>query len=213
MRIDWLFKNLNKIIDKEIESFSNSIIYLDSEQLYELYSSLFGLKGRPSLEVQQISGTFKANLFLTGTDVSGNISKSFEISDIHLLKAILEKIEIKYKHITNGDDVKNNQKQKVWLKGELKNRIHETVGVDLNIKRVLNTEFYCHNIRFDLPVLDYYVSSIYRSLLVSKKGFNEDVKVLGYIHNYNEVPTGTADAPKTYYIGTISPIFIFRINK
>lgn len=118
MNINWIFKNIESIINSDIDTFSDSIIYLDPEQLSELYSILSGLKGRPSVEVRKISGEIKASLIL-GTSVSGDVSKTIEISDTHLLKAILPALRKRYVTLSDCALFKQKIKQRVWLKGKL----------------------------------------------------------------------------------------------
>ncbi len=220
MNIDWLFKNIETITDEEFHRFSESIIYLDSEQLSALYSGLSGLKGRPLAEIQKVSGEIKAS-FLIGAGVSGDISKSFEISDSYLLKAILPKLRDKYTDVIDRNAFKQSQKQRVWIKGDFNNK--SSIYLDPNNFNVANikdykpiiktktwTEFHFEDINCDLPVIENYLSSIYRSLLFSKKSFEENVELFGYIHKLNEIKTGTSDHPTTSYIAIISPIFIFK---
>ena len=163
MNIDWLSKNLETITDEELHRFSESIIYLDSEQLSGLYSGLSGLKGRPLAEIQKLSGEIKASFFI-GAGVSGDISKSFEISDGYLLKAILAKLRNKYIEVIDRNAFKQSQKQRVWIKGNFNNKssIHLDPG-NFNIANIKEynpiiktktwTEFRFEDINCDLPII------------------------------------------------------------
>lgn len=222
MNIDWLFKNIETTIHTDDDSFGESIIYLDAEQLSQLYSSISGLKGRPTIEVQKISGEFKANLlFALGSGISGEISKSFEVSDAHLLKAIYPKIRKRYRQVLNLEEFWQNQGRKVWLKGIFsydfssypsvsKFNLKDVNSLQLEWMSKSTSKFYFDGIHCTIPFIENYLSSIYRSLYLGKKSFEENVDLLAYIHKYNEVKTGTTEHPTMAYVATISPIFILR---
>lgn len=201
MKLDWLFSSLKKPIDGDYERFSESIIYLDREQLSSLYSSLTGLKGRPQVEVQQISGAFQANLVLASPSLSSGVSQSCEISDSYLLSIILPQLKERYPKMNNGETLK--VRQKAWLDGLLCNTINTypmISGDDYHIETVLKTELRFDNLKCELLLIQAYMSSIYRPLIIEEKIFKEEVELFGYVHSCN------ADE------ALISPVFIFKRN-
>ncbi len=209
MGIDWLFKNLNQLINEGFDNFSESIIYLDAEQLYELYSSFTGLKGRPTVEIQQASGEIKASLLLAETGVTGGVSKSYEISDSHLLKIILPKLMEHYPEVNSGEMFKRHQKQRVWIEGELRNTIYirpPLMSLEPYQGRVVfKPEFYFDDFKCDLMLIENYLSSLYRPIFMENKEFKETAKLLGHVHMCKETETGRKDE------AIVSPIVILRI--
>ncbi len=205
MNLDWLLKNVEELIPGEFDSFPESIIYLDPEQLTELFSSFTSLKGRPKIEVQQISGGIKANVIVAGTDVQGGVSKTYEISDSHLLKIILPKLKQQYHEISNGDELKKMLKKRLWIKGKLRNTLYISPQMNferLNIRTFREPEFYFENIKSQLLITEDYLSSLYRPIFQREMDFEEPVELLWYIHSFKE-----SDGKS---IGIVSPIVILR---
>ena len=206
MKLDWLFKNLKQILKEDFDSFPESIIYMDSEQLTDLYSSFTGLKGRPKIEVQQVSCGFKTNIIVAGTDVQGGISKTYEISDSHLLKIILPKLKQQYQEITRADTFKEHEKKKVWIKGKFKNTLYISHHMDtrrLKVQSFREPEFYFEKIKCKLLITENYLSSLYRPIFLKEIEFEESVELLGLIHSFKK--------SDEKLLGVISPIVILRI--
>jgi hypothetical protein len=197
MITDWFFKNIETILTDDFDNFFETIIYLDVEQIYNLYSSITKLKGRPTVEIQKIKGGFKADLIL-GANISGAVSRTNEISDIYILKAILPKLKQYYAEINTVESLKNNVKKRVWIKGRLINSSQLKPGYEI----IFKPEFHFDNFKVDLLIEKNYLSSLYNPMFSQNIEFEENAELFGHIHIFKEIDK-TAKA-------IISPITIIR---
>lgn len=203
MNLDWLFQNLEKSIKEDYDSFHESIIYLDIEQLENLYSGFTGLKGRPTVEVQSVGGALKTNILLAGADLTGGISQTYGISDSHILKSILPKLKETYKEIDKLTP--DHLRQRVWLKGEFSNT-HYLGGVRTEFHPIYKPELILAKDKVcELLFIENFLSSLYRPVFEGNKGIKEPVELLGHIHVVND-----GDISKSKVQAIISPIVILR---
>ncbi len=211
MNIDWFFKNLSKTVSDQANDFFESILYLDVEQLATTYSGLTGLRERPKVEVQNIGGEYRSNLFSEGNGAPS--SQAFEVGDSHLLKAMLPGLKMAYVRVADPPVLKSAQKQRVWMEGTLRNTLYVLPrGLRCDARTsVLVLEFLQNDIKCTLTMLNQYVSSIYRPFITEERMFEEKADLFGYLHSCEEKKIAISSVKeKIAYQALVTPIAILR---
>ncbi len=212
MNIDWLFKNLLTTMSEQANDFFETIIYLDAEQLAATYHGLTGLSERPKVEVQNIGGEYKPSFF-SYTGVASASSQTFEVSDSHLLRAMLPGLKTAYPRVEDPPMLKSAQKQRVWVEGVLKNTLYVLPsGLRCEGKTTaLVLEFVQNDIKCTLTLLNQYMSSIYRPFIIEKRMFEEKAELFGYLHSCEEKKMAVSPVKeKIVYQAMMTPIAILR---
>lgn len=211
MNIDWFFKNLSKTVSDQANDFSESILYLDVEQLSTTYSGLTGLQERPKVEVQNIGGEYRSNFF---SESNGSaLSQTFEVADSHLLKAMLPGLKMAYVRVADPPVLKSAQKQRVWMEGTLRNTLYVLPrGLRCDTRTsTLVLEFLQNDIKCTLTMLNQYVSSIYRPFITEERMFEEKADLFGYLHSCEEKKIAISSVKeKIVYQALVTPIAILR---
>ena len=211
MNIDWFFKNLSKTVSDQANDFFESILYLDVEQLGTTYSGLTGLRERPKVEVQNIGGEYRSNLF---AESNGSVlSQTFEVGDSHLLKAMLPGLKMAYVRVADPPVLKSAQKQRVWIEGTLRNTLYVLPrGLRCDSRTsALVLEFIHNDIKCALTMHDQYVSSIYRPFITEERMFEEKADLFGYLHSCEEKKIAISSVKeKIVYQALVTPIAILR---
>jgi hypothetical protein len=211
MNIDWFFKNLSKTVSDQANDFFESILYLDVEQLATTYSGLTGLRERPKVEVQNIGGEYRSNLFSEGNGSAS--SQTFEVGDSHLFKAMLPGLKMAYVRVADPPVLKSAQKQRVWMEGTLRNTLYVLPrGLRCDARTsVLVLEFIQNDIKCTLTMLNQYVSSIYRPFITEERMFEEKADLFGYLHSCEEKKIAISSVKeKIAYQALVTPIAILR---
>ena len=212
MNIDWFFKNLSKTASDQANDFFESIIYLDAEQLVTTYSGLTGLRERPKAEVENIGGEYRLNFFSSAA-MGRASSQTFEVSDSHLLRAMLPGLKMAYLRVADPAVLKSARKQRVWLEGTLKNTLYvppRGLRCDTGTS-MLVLEFIQNDIKCTLTLLNQYMSSIYRPFITEERMFEEKADLLGYLHSCDEKKIAvSAVKEKIVYQALVTPIAILR---
>jgi hypothetical protein len=212
MNLDWLFKNLSKTVSDQANDFFESILYLDVEQLATTYSGLTGLRERPKVEVQNVGGEYRSNLFPTeGAGLTS--SQTFEVGDSHLLRAMLPGLKMAYLRVADPPVLKSAQKQRVWMEGTLKNSLYVLPrGLRCDARTsALVLEFIQNDIKCTLTLSNQYVSSIYRPFITEERMFEEKADLFGYLHSCEEKKIAISSVKeKIVYHALVTPIAILR---
>jgi hypothetical protein len=214
MNIDWFFKNLSATVSGESNGFFEAIMYLDAEQLAETYSGLTGLRDRPKVEVQNVGGEYKSN-FLSSTSMGlGFIfSQTFDLSDSHLLRALLPGLKMAYPRVTDPAVLKTAQKQRIWMEGTLRNALYILPrGLRCEGRTTaLVLEFIQDDIKCTLTLINQYMSSIYRPFITEERMFEEKAELFGYLHSWEEKKIAVSPVKeKIIYHAVMTPIAILR---
>jgi hypothetical protein len=212
MNIDWLFKNLLRTVSEQTNDFFESIIYLDAEQLASTYHGLTGLSERPKVEIQNINGDYKSS-FLPSTGIVSASSQTFEISDSHLLRAMLPGLKTAYPRVADPSLLKSAQKQRVWMEGTLRNTLYVLPsGLRCDGRTTaLVLEFIQNDIKCTLTLHNQYMSSIYRPFIVEERMFEEKAELFGYLHSCEEKKIAVSPVKEKIVFQTImTPIAILR---
>jgi hypothetical protein len=212
MNVDWFFKNLSKTVSDQTSDFFETIVYLDVEQLATTYSGLTGLRERPKVEVQNIGGEYKSNVF-SSTGVGPASSQTYEVGDSHLLRAMLPGLKMAYLRVADPPVLKSAQKQRVWMEGTLRNTLYVLPrGLRCEGRTTaLVLEFIQNDIKCTLPLLNQYMSSIYRPFITEERIFEEKAELFGYLHSCEEKKIAiSAVKEKIVYQAMMTPIAILR---
>ena len=212
MNIDWFFKNLSKTISDRADDFFESIVYMDVEQLAATYSGLTGLRERPRVEVQNVGGEYRSNLFFS-TGVGPASSQTFEVSDSHLLRAMLPGLKMAYLRVADPPVLKSAQKQRIWMEGTLRNTLYVLPrGLRCDARTsALVLEFVQNDIKCTLTLANQYMSSIYRPFITEERMFEEKADIFGYLHNCEEKKIAVSSVKeKIVYQALVTPIAILR---
>ena len=214
MNVDWLFKNLSKAVSGETNDFFETIVYLDVEQLSGIYSGLTGLRERPKVEVQNVGGEYTSS-FLSSTSMGMGFmfSQMFDVSDCHLLRALMPGLEMAYPRVTDPSVLRIAQKRRVWMDGVLKNTLYNLprgIRYDGRTTTVM-LEFIQNDIKCSLTLLNEYMSSVYRPFVTEERIFEEKAELLGYLHSYEEKKVAISAAKeKIIYQAVVTPVAILR---
>ena len=212
MNIDWFFKNLSKTVSDQANDFFESILYLDVEQLATTYSGLTGLRERPRVEVQNVGGEYRSNVFSSADGGPGS-SQSFEVGDSHLLRAMLPGLKMAYLRVADPQVLKSAQKQRIWMEGTLRNTLYVLPrGLRCDARTsVLVLEFIQNDIKCTLTLLNQYMSSIYRPFITEERMFEEKADLFGYLHSCEEKKIAISSVKeKIIYQALMTPIAILR---
>jgi hypothetical protein len=212
MNIDWFFKTLSKTVSDQANDFFEGIVYLDVEQLATTYSGLTGLRERPRVEVQNVDGEYRSNVF-SSTDGGLASSQSFEVGDSHLLRAMLPGLKMAYLRVADPQVLKSAQKQRIWIEGTLRNTLYVLPrGLRCDSRTsVLVLEFIQNDIKCTLMLFNQYMSSIYRPFLTEQRMFEEKADLFGYLHSCEEKKIAiSAVKEKIVYQALVTPIAILR---
>ena len=212
MNIDWFFKNLSKAVSDQANDFFESIVYLDVEQLATTYSGLTGLRERPRVEVQNVGGEYRSNVF-SSMDGGLATSQSFEVGDSHLLRAMLPGLKMAYLRVADPQVLKSAQKQRIWMEGTLRNTLYVLPrGLRCDSRTsVLVLEFIQNDIKCTLTLLNQYMSSIYRPFITEERMFEEKADLFGYLHSCEEKKIAiSAVKEKIVYQALVTPIAVLR---
>jgi hypothetical protein len=212
MNLDWLFNNLSQMVSQEKNDFFESIIYLDPEQLGGTYSGLTGLRERPKVKVQNVGGVYRSS-FLSSADAAAIFSQTFEVSDSHLLQAMLPGLKMIYPKVVEPQTLKLANRQKVWMEGVLRNTLYVLPrGLRCEEKSTaFMLEFTQSDINCPLTILSQYMSSIYRSFVTEERAFEEKAELFGYLHNCEEKKVAiSAVKEKIVYDAIVTPIVILK---
>jgi hypothetical protein len=212
MNIDWLFKNLLRTVSEQTNDFFETIIYLDAEQLASTYHGLTGLSERPKVEVQNVNGEYRSS-FLPSTGVMLASSQTFEVSDSHLLRAMLPGLKTAYLRAPDPPLFKSALKQRVWMEGTLRNTLY-VLPSGLRCEgrtTALVLEFIQNDIKCALTLHNQYMSSIYRPFIIEERMFEEKAELLGYLHSCEEKKIAISPVKeKIVYQAMMTPIAILR---
>ena len=212
MNIDWLFKNLLRTVSEQTSDFFETIIYLDAEQLAATYHGLTGLNERPKMEVQNVGGEYKSS-FLPSMGMGSASLQTFEVSDSHLLRAMLPGLKMAYLRVADPPVLKSAQKQRVWMEGVLRNTLYVLPSGLRSEGRTtaLVLEFIQNDIKCTLTLLNQYMSSIYRPFIIEGRMFEEKAELFGYLHSCEEKKIAiSAVKEKIVYQAMMTPIAILR---
>jgi hypothetical protein len=212
MNIDWFFKSLSKTVSDQANDFFESIVYLDAEQLATTYSGLTGLRERPKAEVQNASGEYRLTFF-SSPNMGLASSQTFEVSDSHLLRAMLPGLKMAYLRVADPPVLKSAQKQRIWMEGTLKNTLYVLPrGLRCDARTsVLVLEFVQNDIKCTLTMLNQYMSSIYRPFITEERMFEEKADLFGYLHSCEEKKIAISPVKeKIVYQALVTPIAILR---
>jgi hypothetical protein len=212
MNADWLFKNLSQMVSQEKNDFFETIVYLDPEQLSETYSGLTGLRERPKVEVQNVGGAYRSS-FLSSSGVGALFSQTFEVSDSHLLQAMLPGLKMIYPRVTEPQTLRSASRQRIWMAGDLRNTLYVLPrGLRCEGKSTgFVLEFAQCDIKCSLMVLGQYMSSIYRSFINEQRTFEEKAELFGYLHSFEEKKVAVSSVKeKIVYEAVVAPIVILK---
>ena len=212
MNIDWFFNNLSKTVSDQANDFFESIVYLDVEQLATTYSGLTGLRERPKAEVQNIGDEYRLTFF-SSANMGPASSQTFEVSDSHLLRAMLPGLKMAYLRVADPPVLKSAQKQRIWMEGTLKNTLYVLPrGLRCDARTsVLVLEFVQNDIKCTLTMLNQYMSSIYRPFITEERMFEEKADLFGYLHSCEEKKIAISPVKeKIVYQALVTPIAILR---
>ncbi|MBP1730396.1 MAG: hypothetical protein H6Q55_825 [Deltaproteobacteria bacterium] len=212
MNVDWFFKNLSKTVSDEANSFFETIVYLDTEQLSGTYSGLTGLRERPRVEVQSVGGEYRSAIF-SPTGNGPAAWQTYEISDSQLLRAMLPGLRMAYPRITDPVMLKSAQKQRVWIEGALRNALYVLPrGLRCEGRTTaLVLEFIHNDIKATMTLLNQYMSSIYRPFVTEERMFEEKAELFGYLHSCEEKKIAISPVKeKIAFHAVITPIAILR---
>ncbi len=212
MNVDWFFKNLSATVSGDSNGFFENIMYLDSEQLMGTYSGLTGLRERPKVEIQNVSGEFKSGLVSAAgqADIS---SQTYEISDSHLLRAMLPGLKTAYPRVTDPAVLRTGQKQRMWMDGTLRNALYILPrGLRCEGRTTaLVLEFIQNDIKCTLTLHNEYMSSIYRPFITEDRTFEERAELFGYLHACEEKKIAISPVKeKIIYHAVMTPIALLR---
>ena len=214
MNIDRFFKNLSATVSDEPNGFFEAIMYLDVEQLAETYSGLTGLRDRPRVEVQNVGGEYRSNVLSSTSMGLGFIfSQTFDVSDSHLLRALLPDLQMAYPRIANPANLKTAPKQRIWMEGVLRNALYILPrGLRCEGRTTaLVLEFIQNDIKCTLTLLNQYMSSIYRPFITDERMFEEKAELFGYLHSWEEKKIAMSTVrEKIIYHAVMTPIAILR---
>ncbi len=214
MNLDRFFKNLAKTVSEETDGFFEAIMYLDAEQLTGTYSGLTGLGDRPKVEVQNVGGEYKSNFLSSMSMGLGFVfSQTFNVSDSHLLQALLPDLKMAYSRITDVAALKSAQKQRIWIEGTLRNALY-ILPRGLQCEGRSTTfvlEFIQNDIKCTLTMINEYMSSVYRPLIKEERMFEEKAELFGYLHSCEEKKIAISPVKeKIIYHAVVTPIAILR---
>jgi hypothetical protein len=212
MNVDWLFRNLSRMVSEETNDFFETIVYLDAEQLAGTFSGLTGLRERPKVEVQNVGGEYRSSLS-SSTGTGPVFSQTFEVSDSHLLRAMLPGLKMAYPRVADPLALKSAHKQRVWMEGVLRNRLYALPrGLRCEGRTTAFVlEFIQSDIKCTLTLLGAYMSSIYRPFITEERTFEENAELFGYLHSFEEKKTAlSAVKEKIVYQTIMTPIAILR---
>jgi len=212
MNVDWLFKNLSQMVLQEKNDFFETILYLDTEQLAGTYSGLTGLRERPKVEVQNVGGEYRSS-FLSSAGVGAIFSQTFEVSDSHLLQAMLPGLKMVHPQVADSNILKSANRQKVWMEGILRNTLYVLPrGLRTEGKSTaFMLEFMQNDIKCSLTMLSQYMSSIYRPFITEDRTFEEKAELFGYLHSCEEKKVAVSTVKeKIVYEAMVTPIAILK---
>jgi hypothetical protein len=212
MNVDWFFKNLSATVSGESNGFFEAIMYLDAEQLAGTYSGLTGLRERPKVEVQNVGGEYKSS-FVSSVSQGPVFSQTYEISDSHLLRAMVPGLKMAYPRVTDPAVLKTAQKQRIWMEGVLRNALYILPrGLRCEGRTTaLVLEFIQNDIKCTLTLLTQYMSSIYRPFITEERMFEEKAELFGYLHSWEEKKIAVSPVKeKIIYHAVMTPIAILR---
>jgi hypothetical protein len=212
MNVDWFFKNLSATVSGESNGFFEAIMYLDAEQLAGTYSGLTGLRERPKVEVQNVGGEYKSS-FVSSASQGPVFSQTYEISDSHLLRAMVPGLKMAYPRVTDPAVLKTAQKQRIWMDGVLRNALYILPrGLRCEGRTTaLVLEFIQNDIKCTLTLLTQYMSSIYRPFITEERMFEEKAELFGYLHSWEEKKIAVSPVKeKIIYHAVMTPIAILR---
>jgi hypothetical protein len=212
MNVDWFFKNLSATVSGESNGFFEAIMYLDAEQLAGTYSGLTGLRERPKVEVQNVGGEYKSS-FVSSVSQGPVFSQTYEISDSHLLRAMVPGLKMAYPRVTDPAVLKTAQKQRIWMDGVLRNALYILPrGLRCEGRTTaLVLEFIQNDIKCTLTLLTQYMSSIYRPFITEERMFEEKAELFGYLHSWEEKKIAVSPVKeKIIYHAVMTPIAILR---
>jgi hypothetical protein len=212
MNVDWFFKNLSVTVSGESNGFFEAIMYLDAEQLAGTYSGLTGLRDRPKVEVQNIGGEYKSS-FVSSMGQGPFFSQTYEISDSHLLRAMLPGLKTAYPLVTDPAVLKTAQKQRIWMEGTLRNALYILPrGLRCEGRTTaLVLEFIQNDVKCTLTLINQYMSSIYRPFITEERMFEEKAELFGYLHSWEEKKIAVSPVKeKIIHHAVITPIAILR---
>ena len=212
MNVDWFFKNLSETVSGDSNGFFETIMYLDSEQLVGTYSGLTGLRERPKVEVQNIGGEYKSGL-VSAAGQAAVSSQTYEISDSHLLRAMLPGLKTAYPRVTDPSVLRTAQKQRMWMDGVLRNALYILPrGLRCEGRTTaLVLEFIQNDIKCTLTLHNQYMSSIYRPFVTEDRTFEERAELFGYLHGCEEKKIAISPVKeKIIFHAVMTPIALLR---
>ena len=140
------------------------------------------------MEVQNVGGEYRSS-FLSSTGIGLTFSQTFEVSDSHLLRAMLPGLEMAYLRVADPPVLRSSAEAEGLDGGCLKKHTLRTcrAGFVVNGRTTaVMLEFIQNDIKCTLTLLNEYMSSIYRPFITEERMFEEKAELFGYLHSCEE---------------------------